>query len=84
MGLAVLNPRSQWTQTVAFPALPAVVLPRAPLVLSATASSGLPVQFTVVSGPGNLAGNFSSRQGRTVLVTLSAPDGSRFLRVRLD
>jgi hypothetical protein len=46
------------TQTITFPA-PAspVIYGVAPIALSATASSGLPVTFTVISGPGTTSGS---------------------------
>ena len=45
------------TQTITFGALPNVTFGAAPITLSATASSGLAVSFTLVSGPATLAGN---------------------------
>jgi hypothetical protein len=49
------------TQTITFPA-PAspVIYGVAPIALSATASSGLPVTFTVISGPGTTSGSMGS------------------------
>lgn len=58
-------------QTIDFPALPDVPFTRTPLTLAATASSGLPVSFTVVFGPATLSANaltFTS----TGLVTVRA------------
>jgi len=45
------------SQTISFPAIPAQPLTNVSLTLSATASSGLPVTFTVVSGPGTILGD---------------------------
>jgi sugar lactone lactonase YvrE len=42
-------------QQISFASVPGVVYGAAPVSLSATASSGLPVTFTVLSGPGALA-----------------------------
>jgi len=44
-------------QTVSFGALASVAFGGSPINLSATASSGLPVTFSVVSGPATIAGN---------------------------
>ena len=43
-------------QTITFPALSPVTYGAAPVVLSATASSGLPVAFSVISGPATVSG----------------------------
>lgn len=44
-------------QTITFPAPANVVYPAAPLTLNATASSGLTVSYTVISGPATVSGN---------------------------
>ena len=44
------------TQTIAFSTVSSVVYGAAPVNLSATASSGLPVTFSIVSGPATLVG----------------------------
>ncbi len=44
-------------QSINFPALPDVAFTASPLTLSASASSGLPVSFELVSGPASLSGN---------------------------
>ena len=44
-------------QTITFPALPDKSLGTAPFALSASASSGLPVSYIVVSGPAIISGN---------------------------
>ena len=62
----------QATQTIAFAALANLTFGAAPFALSASASSGLPVTFSIVSGPASLGSD-----GRTV--TLTAP-GSVTLR----
>jgi hypothetical protein len=45
------------SQTITFDPLPDRVYGDAPFVITATASSGLPVSYTVVSGPATLSGN---------------------------
>ena len=44
-------------QTITFPSLGAQIYGVAPLTLTATASSGLPVSYTVNSGPGSISNN---------------------------
>ena len=58
------------TQTIAFASLPPVVTYGvSPLTLSATATSGLPVTFSVVSGPATVAGTtLTITGGGTVVV----------------
>lgn len=50
-------------QTITFGIIPAKVYPRANFSLSATASSGLPVLYEVVSGPAVMTGNSVSLNG---------------------
>lgn len=59
-------------QTITFNALPNRVTTDAPFTLSATASSGLPVTFTLVSGPATLSGNTVTLSGQTGTVTIRA------------
>lgn len=57
-------------QRVDFPSLPNQSNTAAPLTLTATATSGLPVSYTLVSGPATLTGNqlsFTGAEGRVVL-----------------
>lgn len=58
-------------QTITFGALAEVAFTSTPLALSATASSGLEVTFSVVSGPATVAGNQLTLTG-TGLVTVRA------------
>ncbi len=51
------------TQSIAFSALPDLVFGGEPLALTAHASSGLPVSYAVVSGPGALLGNILTPTG---------------------
>jgi hypothetical protein len=62
-------------QTLSFGALPTQTLGGAPLVLSATASSGLPVTFSVVSGPGSLSGNTLSFTAAGTVVVAANQSG---------
>ncbi|WP_263357026.1 beta strand repeat-containing protein [Acidicapsa ligni] len=48
---------AQSSQTISFTLASPVNYGVAPIVLSATATSGLPVSFSVVSGPGTISGN---------------------------
>ena len=68
--LTVLQP-----QTVSFPALGPVTYRLEPVVLSATASSGLPVVFSVFSGPGILSGNALTLTGAGNVVIQAAQSG---------
>ena len=45
------------SQTITFSPIPAQTYPAGPITLDATASSGLPVSYTVLSGPASLSGN---------------------------
>jgi hypothetical protein len=58
-------------QTITFPAIASQTFGTPPITLSATASSGLPVSFTVVSGPATLNGSVLSFTG-SGQVTVSA------------
>jgi uncharacterized repeat protein (TIGR01451 family) len=59
-------------QTIAFNAIPNKVTTDAPFTLSATATSGLPVSFALVSGPATLSGNTVTLSGQTGTVTVRA------------
>jgi hypothetical protein len=54
---------NQATQTISFTAPSPVTYGASPITLSATASSGLPVIFSVVSGPGTISGNILTITG---------------------
>ncbi len=62
-------------QTVLFAAIPTQTFGGAPLTLSATSSSGLPVNFSVVSGPGTLNGNSLSLGGAGIVVVAANQAG---------
>jgi uncharacterized repeat protein (TIGR01451 family) len=59
-------------QTITFNPLPNKVTTDPPFAISATASSGLPVTFTLVSGPATLSGNTVTLSGQTGTVTIRA------------
>ncbi|MEK7253165.1 MAG: hypothetical protein AAB316_00340, partial [Bacteroidota bacterium] len=59
-------------QTITFNALANKVTTDPPFNLSATASSSLPVTFTLVSGPATLSGNTVTLTGSTGTVTIRA------------
>jgi sugar lactone lactonase YvrE len=64
-------------QTITFPA-PAspVAYGVGPVTLSATASSGLPVSFSVLSGPGTLSGNMLTITGQGTIVVAADQAGN--------
>ena len=59
-------------QTIAFDSIPAQTVNAPPIILSANASSGLPVTFSLVSGPALLAGNVLSVGAAPGLVIVRA------------
>ncbi len=59
-------------QTIMFNSLPNKLTTDPPFTLSATASSGLPVSFTLVSGPATLNGNTLTLTGATGTVSIKA------------
>jgi hypothetical protein len=64
------------TQTITFPAIPGHVFGDAPFTLSATASSGLPVSFTVTSGPATVLGNTVTLTGGGTVVIQATQVGN--------
>ncbi|MEZ4826640.1 MAG: T9SS type A sorting domain-containing protein [Bacteroidia bacterium] len=63
------------TQTISFDQLQNKVTTDPPFQISATASSGLPVSFSIVSGPATIAGNTITLSGLTGTVTVKASQG---------
>lgn len=64
-------------QTITFPPIETKGMESIPLV--ATASSGLPVEFSVVSGPATIAGNILTPTDKgTVVIRASQPGNSEF------
>jgi hypothetical protein len=64
------------TQTITFPAIPDHVFGDAPFTLSATASSGLAVTYTVTSGPATVLGNTVTLTGAGTVVIQVAQAGN--------
>ncbi|MEI7897406.1 MAG: LamG-like jellyroll fold domain-containing protein [bacterium] len=65
----VLNPGYQ---AISFPPIPDQITSAAPFDIVATATSGLPVQFEVVSGPASVSGNTVTLTGAPGEVTVRA------------
>ena len=64
-------------QTITFPApISPVAYGVGPITLSATASSGLPVTFSVLSGPGTLSGNVLTITGQGTIVVAADQAGN--------
>jgi len=59
-------------QTINFPALSDKLTTDAPFTLLATASSGLPVNFEMISGPATIAGDIMTLDGIEGMVTIRA------------
>ncbi len=71
-----IAPPAGGPQTITFEALPDRILGASPLTLAASASSGLPVTYTLVSGPATLAGAVLTPTGAgTVVVRATQPGG---------
>ncbi|MCU1310192.1 MAG: hypothetical protein JWO20_1317 [Candidatus Angelobacter sp.] len=63
---------SQASQSITFSAIPNHVTTDAPFTISAVASSGLPVTFTVLSGPATVSGNTITLTGASGTVVVQA------------
>lgn len=62
-------------QTISFGALSRQVFGDAPFALSASASSGLPVSFSVITGPGVLSSNIMTMTGSGLVVVRASQAG---------
>ncbi|WP_158277465.1 immunoglobulin domain-containing protein [Opitutus sp. ER46] len=71
-GTLVISRPAPQAQEITFAALPDVLSDAAPITLVATASSELPVTFTLVSGPATLSGRTLTLTGETGTVTVRA------------
>jgi len=72
-GLTVTVPGAgPQNQTITFPAIPDKESNNAPFNISASATSGLPVVFSIISGPATIVGNTVTLTGSTGTVTVSA------------
>jgi hypothetical protein len=75
-GMLTISPA---TQTITFGTLADQVYPVAPLTLSATASSGLAVSFSVISGPAGVSGTTLTITGAgTVTVQADQPGNANY------
>ncbi len=63
-------------QTITFKGLAAVTYGAGPITLGATASSGLPIAYTVVSGPGSVSGNQLTLTGAGAIVVKPTQAGN--------
>ncbi len=63
------------SQTITFPAPATMVANAAPFTLAATSSSGLPITYTVLSGPATVSGNTVTLTGAAGTVTIQASQG---------
>lgn len=71
---------SKASQTITFTSIPGQNYGIAPFALSATASSGLPVNYVVVSGPATVSGNTVTLTGLgTVTISVSQPGDTNYL-----
>ncbi len=71
-------------QTITFATLPDKIFGEAPFALSATASSGLPVSYSVVSGPATLSGDTLTLIGAGVVVVKASQSGNDTYQAALD
>ncbi|MEZ4849695.1 MAG: LamG domain-containing protein, partial [Bacteroidia bacterium] len=67
-------------QAISFAEIPNKLISDAPFVLDATASSGLPVQFQILSGPATISGDTLKLDGTdgTVIVEASQPGDTTY------
>lgn len=63
-------------QTITFPAIASKTYGNAPFVLTATASSNLPVSFRIVSGPATVSGNAITLTGSGTVVVEASQSGN--------
>jgi formylglycine-generating enzyme required for sulfatase activity len=74
---------SLMAQTISFSAPASVYLSQGPLALTGIASSGLPVTFTLISGPATLQGNLLTLDGPgTIKVEASQPGRGNYASAR--
>ncbi|HEX3659982.1 MAG TPA: Ig-like domain repeat protein [Acidobacteriaceae bacterium] len=67
---------TQQTQTISFSVAASLTYGASPLPLTASASSGLPVAFSVVSGPATIEGNVLTITGAGTVVLLASQAGN--------
>ena len=66
------------SQTITFPTIPNKTFGDATFALSATASSGLPVSYRVVSGPATVSGNMVTLTGSGTVTIEASQAGNEF------
>lgn len=74
-------------QTINFPTIPPQTVNAPPILLNASASSGLPVVYTLISGPALLAGNLlsvGSSPGQVVVRAAQAGNGNYIAAPNVD
>lgn len=67
---------AQSSQTITFPTIPTQTYGTAPVLLSATASSGLPITYIVVAGPANVSGNLLTITGAGTITVQATQAGN--------
>ena len=60
------------TQVITFPSIPSHIVGDAPFSLAATASSGLPITYAVISGPATISGSLVTLTGAAGAVVIQA------------
>lgn len=78
-GVAYIPPAqgtSRQTQTINFPAIGTQTYPVAPITLTASANSGWPIVFSVVSGPATISGNVLTITGAGSVVIEADQSGN--------
>ncbi|HKB90603.1 MAG TPA: MBG domain-containing protein, partial [Opitutaceae bacterium] len=75
-GTLVIAAPSPSSQSITFGALPNQIYGVAPFALSATASSGLPVSFSVLGGPATVSGNTLSITGVGTVTIQTSQSGN--------
>lgn len=71
-------------QTINFPSLQNITLGSSPVTLSAAASSGLSVSFSIVSGPATIAGNMVTPTGLGTVVIKASQTGNALYNAAPD
>ena len=66
---------SKLNQTITFEPIPDKLASDVPFAINATASSGLPVSFSIVSGPASISGNTITLDGNVGTVVVRASQG---------
>ena len=66
---------SKLNQTITFESIPDKLASDVPFAINATASSGLPVSFSIVSGPASISGNTITLDGNVGTVVVRASQG---------